>query len=82
MPSDKALGSMMLLGAGLSFVYYTLWVILLPFFDSSSPVHDWFPPREWAIRIPVTILVVGISAIGFLISSKILLAPNRGKMKS
>ncbi|KAL4253134.1 Dolichol phosphate-mannose biosynthesis regulatory protein [Abortiporus biennis] len=64
MPSDKALGSMMLLGAGLSFVYYTLWVILLPFFDSSSPVHDWFPPREWAIRIPI------------------LLAPNRGKMKS
>lgn len=42
-----------------------------PFFDASSPVHGWFPSREWAVRIPAFILVVGISAIGTFIGIKV-----------
>lgn len=35
-----------------------------PFLDASSPVHDFFPRREWAVRIPALLLVFGLSAIG------------------
>ena len=40
---------------------------LQPFFDDTSPVHDYFPSREWAVRIPALILVVGISAISLFL---------------
>ena len=43
-----------------------------PFFDASSPIHAWFPPREWAVRLPAFILVVGLSAIGAFIGSTII----------
>lgn len=65
--SDVALGGLMLLVAAFVFVYYTTWTILLPFFDKSSPIHDYFPAREWAVRLPAFILVVGLSGIGFFV---------------
>jgi dolichol phosphate-mannose biosynthesis regulatory protein len=43
-----------------------------PFFDASSPIHAWFPPREWVVRIPAFILVVGLSAIGGFIGFTII----------
>ncbi|KAH9926206.1 dolichol phosphate-mannose biosynthesis regulatory, partial [Fomitopsis serialis] len=61
--SDKATGGAMLFASASIFIYYTAWTILLPFFDVSSPVHEYFPSREWAVRIPAFVLVVGISAI-------------------
>ncbi|CAL1704450.1 unnamed protein product [Somion occarium] len=70
--SDKALGGLMLSFSGAILVYYSLWTILLPFFDSSSPVHDYFPKREWAVRLSAFIIILGVSAIGMLLSVKIL----------
>lgn len=35
-----------------------------PFFDSSSYIHGLFPPREWAVRLPAFILVLGLTVIG------------------
>ncbi|GJE90814.1 dolichol phosphate-mannose biosynthesis regulatory [Phanerochaete sordida] len=70
--SDKSLGALMLSAAAAAFGYYTIWTILLPFFDASSPVHQWFPSREWAVRIPAFILVVGLSAIGMLLGFKVI----------
>ncbi|KAL0946867.1 hypothetical protein HGRIS_013033 [Hohenbuehelia grisea] len=69
--TDKALGSALLLAAALVFTYYTTWAILLPFFDPSSPIHDYFPAREWAIRIPAFLLVVGLSGIGLFLGATI-----------
>ncbi|KAI0725127.1 dolichol phosphate-mannose biosynthesis regulatory [Fomitopsis betulina] len=66
-PSDKATGGAMLFAAASVFIYYTAWTILLPFFDATSPVHSYFPSREWAVRIPALILVVGISAISLFL---------------
>ncbi|XP_006458105.1 hypothetical protein AGABI2DRAFT_63676 [Agaricus bisporus var. bisporus H97] len=54
----------MLLTAAVVFAYYTTWAILLPFFDSSSYIHGLFPPREWAVRLPAFILVLGLTVIG------------------
>ncbi|PPQ83327.1 hypothetical protein CVT25_003966 [Psilocybe cyanescens] len=70
--SDKALGGAMLLAASVVFTYYTTWAILLPFFDSSNPIHSWFPAREWAVRLPSFILVVGLSVIGAFLGSTII----------
>ncbi|KAI0748220.1 dolichol phosphate-mannose biosynthesis regulatory protein Dpm2 [Daedaleopsis nitida] len=69
--SDKACGSLMLLGAATVFLYYTFWTLLLPFFDESSPIHTWFPAREWALRIVALIVVLGISAIGLFLGFRI-----------
>lgn len=76
--TDKALGGAMLLAASVVFTYYTTWAILLPFFDPSSPIHDFFPSREWAVRLPAFILVVGLSAIGLFVGSTIV-KENRKK---
>lgn len=76
--SDKSLGGVMLLVAGLVFAYYTTWAILLPFFDASSPIHNYFPAREWAIRLPAFVLVLGLSGIGFFVGSTIM-KENRKK---
>jgi dolichyl-phosphate mannosyltransferase polypeptide 2 regulatory subunit len=35
-----------------------------PFIGISSPIHEWFPAREWAIRIPAIILIVGLWTVG------------------
>lgn len=49
-----------------------------PFFDSSSPIHEWFPAREWAVRVPAFILIIGLSVIGAFFGSTIA-ADNRKK---
>ncbi|RPD80166.1 dolichol phosphate-mannose biosynthesis regulatory protein Dpm2, partial [Lentinus tigrinus ALCF2SS1-7] len=69
--SDKACGSLMLLAAAIVFLYYTFWTLLLPFFDESSPIHTWFPSREWALRIVSFIVILGISAIGLFLGFRI-----------
>jgi len=80
--SDKAVGGAMLLAASVVFVYYTAWAILLPFFDPSSQLHDFFPPREWAIRLPAFILIIGLSAIGIFVGSTIVKENRRKALKA
>ncbi|KAJ4487922.1 dolichol phosphate-mannose biosynthesis regulatory [Lentinula aciculospora] len=70
--SDKALGGIMLLTAAVVFTYYTTWAILLPFFDSANDIHSYFPAREWAIRLPLFVLIVGLTAIGFFVGSTVM----------
>lgn len=51
-----------------------------PFIDVSNPIHGWFLPREWAVRLPAFILVVGLSAIGLFLGSTIM-KENRKKAR-
>jgi dolichyl-phosphate mannosyltransferase polypeptide 2 regulatory subunit len=53
-------------------------VLSQPFFDASSPIHDYFPAREWAIRLPAFVLVVGLAIIGNFIGFTII-KENRKK---
>ncbi|KAF7338263.1 Dolichol phosphate-mannose biosynthesis regulatory protein [Mycena venus] len=78
--SDKLLGGAMLLTAAVVFTYYTTWAMLLPFFDSSSEIHNFFPPREWAVRLPAMILLVGLFAIGTFVANTII-KENRKKAR-
>ncbi|GAA5853467.1 hypothetical protein JCM9279_007246 [Rhodotorula babjevae] len=70
MVSDRTLG-----GAGLvvlisSFAYYTLWTLVTPFLPPSSPLCALFPlSREWAIRLPALVVLVGLSGVGVLTGS-------------
>ncbi|KLO18780.1 hypothetical protein SCHPADRAFT_819264 [Schizopora paradoxa] len=61
----------MILVAAFVFCYYTVWAMLLPFLDKTSPIHDYFPPREWAVRLPAFIFVVGVGSIGSFIGMTI-----------
>ncbi|KAL4067656.1 dolichol phosphate-mannose biosynthesis regulatory [Scleroderma citrinum] len=72
----------MLLTAIFVFVYYTTWTILLPFFDVTSLIHGYFPAREWAVRLPAFILVVGLSGIGFFVGSTIIKEKKRRAQKA
>ncbi|KAK9233975.1 dolichol phosphate-mannose biosynthesis regulatory [Lipomyces kononenkoae] len=48
----------------LAFLYYTIWTLIMPFVDTTHPFQSLFPPREWAIRIPVMILLLTMGIIG------------------
>ncbi|KAH8833602.1 dolichol phosphate-mannose biosynthesis regulatory [Flagelloscypha sp. PMI_526] len=79
--SDKILGGTMLGTAAFVFVYYTTWALILPFFEPSSNLYNYFPAREWAIRLPAFILVVGLTAIGSFIGNT-MLNESRKKQKA
>ncbi|CAN8198068.1 unnamed protein product [Coccothraustes coccothraustes] len=49
------------------FVYYTLWIIVLPFMDSDHGIHQFFLPREYAVIIPVAAGLLLLLFIGVFI---------------
>ncbi|GAA5877880.1 hypothetical protein JCM1840_002934 [Sporobolomyces johnsonii] len=61
--SDRTVGRISLFVLTALFGYYTVWTLLTPFLPP-SPLLSLFPDREWAVRIPVLILLVGLSAVG------------------
>lgn len=51
-----------------------------PFLPASSPLHPFFPPREWAIRLPILLLLT--AAIGIsLFFGRVMLAEARKKKR-
>ncbi|EMC94347.1 hypothetical protein BAUCODRAFT_48394, partial [Baudoinia panamericana UAMH 10762] len=75
---DKAVGASMLIVASAVFLYYTIWTLLLPFVDSDHPLQSLFPPRVWAIRIPVILLLLGGAVVGSFLSV-VMIRSNRKK---
>ncbi|KAF7508119.1 hypothetical protein GJ744_009560 [Endocarpon pusillum] len=65
---DKLFGMAMLIIATTVFLYYTVWTLLMPFVDPGHPLHDLFPPRVWAIRIPVILTLLGSAVVGSFLS--------------
>ena len=39
-----------------------------PFVDSDHPLQNVFPPRVWAIRIPVVLVLLGSAVVGSFLS--------------
>ncbi|KAF7185230.1 Dolichol phosphate-mannose biosynthesis regulatory protein, partial [Pseudocercospora fuligena] len=75
---DRLVGLAMLILASTVFLYYTIWTLLMPFVDDSHPVQALFPPRVWAIRIPVILLLVGGAVVGSFLSV-VMIRSNRKK---
>ncbi|KAG9248107.1 dolichol phosphate-mannose biosynthesis regulatory protein [Calycina marina] len=65
---DKLVGLSMLLAASFVFLYYTIWTLLIPFVDDDHPLQNFFPPRVWAIRIPVILMLLGSAVVGSFLS--------------
>ncbi|KAK4545419.1 hypothetical protein LTR36_002769 [Oleoguttula mirabilis] len=75
---DRLVGLAMLALASAVFLYYTIWTLLLPFVDDSHPLQSAFPPRVWAIRIPVILLLLGGAVVGSFLSV-VMIRSNRKK---
>lgn len=49
-----------------------------PFVDDSHPSQSLFPPRVWAIRLPVILLLLGGSVVGSFLAI-VMIKSNRKK---
>ncbi|ODV87390.1 hypothetical protein CANARDRAFT_26789 [[Candida] arabinofermentans NRRL YB-2248] len=82
MSLDKLVGLSMLLIANLIFIYYTVWTFVLPFINEESFIQLLFPPRDFAIKIPVLLLILGTSLVGLFIGSVLVKAQKKKSKKN
>ncbi|KAI5962769.1 dpm2 [Candida theae] len=80
MAADKLLGFAMLLVAASVFTYYTTWVFVIPFVDEDSFITSFFLPRDYAIKLPLLLLLVAGLGVGTFIGK--VLIKNQQKQKS
>lgn len=43
---------------------FQLTLLVKPFVDEDHALHSLFPPRVWAIRIPVILILLGSAVVG------------------
>ncbi|CEG38280.1 dolichyl-phosphate mannosyltransferase polypeptide regulatory subunit [Plasmopara halstedii] len=55
---DKVVGSVLLVSSVVLYIYYSIWVLLTPFFDEGHPIQDFFLPYHYAISVPAVLLVL------------------------
>ncbi|XP_052523699.1 dolichol phosphate-mannose biosynthesis regulatory protein [Tympanuchus pallidicinctus] len=65
--TDRAVGFGLVAFSLILFVYYTLWIIVLPFIGSDHSIHQYFLPREYAVIIPVVAGLLLLLFIGVFI---------------
>lgn len=66
--TDRAAGYGMMLVSAVIFVYYTIWVVLLPFVEKGHPIQRLFLPRIYAVIIPVIAGVLLLGVIGVFVA--------------
>lgn len=71
----------MLLVANAVFLYYTTWTFVLPFLDESNPLQAFFLPREWAIRIPVLLVLAAFAGVGTFVGKVLKKAAEKERLK-
>ncbi|CDK25232.1 unnamed protein product [Kuraishia capsulata CBS 1993] len=69
----------MLLASSLIFAYYTVWTFAVPFLDDSNPLQQLFPAREWIIKIPVILLITGVSLVASFIGFVLIKSSKKKK---
>ncbi|KAF7551506.1 hypothetical protein G7046_g7704 [Stylonectria norvegica] len=75
---DKLVGLAMLVAASVVFLYYTIWTLIMPFVDGDHPLQNVFPPRVWAIRIPVILVLLASAVVGSFLGM-VMIRSNRKK---
>ncbi|EGV63512.1 Dolichol phosphate-mannose biosynthesis regulatory protein [Yamadazyma tenuis] len=78
---DQLVGLAMLGVAVAVFVYYSTWVLVLPFVDDSSFLQSFFLPRDYAIKLPLLLLLIGGVAVGSFVGSVLIKESNKKKAK-
>ncbi|ODQ81570.1 hypothetical protein BABINDRAFT_22307, partial [Babjeviella inositovora NRRL Y-12698] len=78
---DSLVGLAMLGAATFVFAYYTTWTFILPFVSETHFLNLFFLPREWAIRIPVFLLLVATLGVGTFIGKTVIKSAQKEKAK-
>lgn len=63
------------------FVYYSAWVFVLPFVDESNILQNFFLPRDYAIKIPVLLLLIAGLGVGSFIGNVLIKKAQKEKLK-
>ncbi|XP_061184200.1 dolichol phosphate-mannose biosynthesis regulatory protein-like [Saccostrea echinata] len=79
---DRLLGLSLISGSVTFGVYYTMWVIILPFVEKESLLQNFFPPKVFAVAIPLLIGVIGLIVIGLFASVTMLQKSRARKRKT
>mmetsp|Transcript_19353 Transcript_19353/g.49208 ORF Transcript_19353/g.49208 Transcript_19353/m.49208 type:complete len:83 (-) Transcript_19353:196-444(-) len=61
--TDRVVGVALLLFSVSLWFYYTFWVIITPFIDPDHFIQAYFPPRLYAVLIPVVAGAILLTAI-------------------
>jgi dolichyl-phosphate mannosyltransferase polypeptide 2 regulatory subunit len=61
--------------------YPHLSVLSQPFLSSDSPLQPLFPPREWAVRLPAIVLVLGCACVSAFFGNVMLQESRKRKAK-
>ncbi|ORZ18965.1 dolichol phosphate-mannose biosynthesis regulatory [Absidia repens] len=61
--ADKVVGAGAYASAWIIFIYYTLWALVMPLLDEDNALQQYFPPFEYAIRLPFFTLLFGVAGI-------------------
>jgi len=61
--ADRLFGWALLSFSATLFLYYTTWVLVIPFINKGHFLHNYFLPQQYAITIPITLLCIGLTVI-------------------
>lgn len=62
-------------------LFLTIMSLCQPFIDESCSIHALFPPREWAIRIPIVLVLVALAGVGSFVSMVLIRSAEKEKAK-
>ncbi|XP_068104492.1 dolichol phosphate-mannose biosynthesis regulatory protein [Hyperolius riggenbachi] len=65
--SDRVAGAGLVAFCTALFLYYTVWVICLPFIDSDHAIHSYFLQRAYAVLLPLLALLILFLLMGIFI---------------
>lgn len=63
------------------FTYYTVWVFVLPFVDETNVLNSFFLPRDYAIKLPLLLLLVSALGVGTFIGRTLIKKAEKEKAK-
>jgi dolichyl-phosphate mannosyltransferase polypeptide 2 regulatory subunit len=79
--SDKLIGLLLVVSSSAFFLFYTVWILVLPFAEKDHPILDYFPDIKYAIAVPTTLFVCALVGVGLFIGIIMLKEARRNKEK-
>ncbi|KAK9382192.1 dolichol phosphate-mannose biosynthesis regulatory [Kockiozyma suomiensis] len=64
----------------IAFLYYAIWTLVIPFVDTTHPIQTLFPSRDWAVRIPVVLLLLIMGTLGSFLGVSMINYGKRPRM--
>ena len=62
--SDKVVGTVMMISITIFLLYYSLWLLVLPFIPKSWELMAFFPDvYYYGLAVPTTIILISVAAV-------------------